>query len=76
MFPKIGTRIGWTGWRVILIDQDGTRRTVVVAASTKRSAEKKARKLWTETGRTVFVYDCSPVSAFDPTWFDVPWSDE
>lgn len=72
MFPAAQKRIGWTGWRVILVDEDGIRRTVVVEAASKRSAGRKAAALW---DRKCFIYDCSVVSGFDPAWFDVAWSD-
>lgn len=73
MFPKPSVRIGKVQWRVILEDADKIRRVVVVAASTKSSAQRKARAMWDTHS---FVYDCSPVSGFDPNWFDVKWSDD
>lgn len=71
MFPAIGRRVGWTGWRVVLSDSGGEKRTVVVQASTKRAAILKARGLWKEASHAC---ECSVVSGFDPTWFDVPWA--
>lgn len=71
MFPAQGRRIGWTGWRVILTDSEGEKRTVVVSASTKRAAIVKARGLWKESA---YACDASVVSGFDPTWFDVAWA--
>lgn len=75
MFPSPGVRIGKVMWRVILEGSVSShRRTVVVSAATKRGASMKARRLWKISEEGCHIYDTSPVSGFDPSWFDVPWS--